>query len=375
MNFKNQFCPKPFEYLDIHYVDGEFRAYMCCPTWLPVNLGDIEKVGFKNLWNGEIAKEIRKSILNESFLYCSEELCPEIQSQNLHDKNFLYKKDYLDYLSYTQGEVPHGPKILYFSEDRSCNLKCPSCRKDYISLSEEDVDHLISVREGFMPELMRDVESLNICSSGDPFASQIYRKFLFELEGRKYPSLKINLNTNGVLLTSHVFEKMNKVHANLGSIFISLDAATEATYNKVRVGGNWDKVIQNIRDLVQAKKRGIIDHLQLDFVVQDNNFHEMPQFVKLGKELGVDQVYFQRISNWGTYSREEFKRKDMAHPQHAQYKRFLEVCRHPLMRNGLIKKGNIQRFIPKSNRDKAIEFIKDFSWLRRTRTKLKKILN
>ncbi len=375
MSFKNQFCPKPFEYLDIHYVNGEFRCYMCCPTWLPVNLGDIGKTGLQEVWNGELAQEVRKSILNESFLYCNSELCPEIQSDNLHHKDFIFKKEYLEYLNHTSGVVPHGPRIVYFSEDRTCNLACPSCRKDYISLPQEEVDHLFKVREGLMPELMSSVESLNICSSGDPFASQIYRDFLFNLQGSKYPKLAINLNTNGVLLTAEVFERMSKIHHNLDSIFISLDAATKSTYDIVRRGGNWEAVIENIKFLVKAKKQGHLKHLQIDFVVQDNNFHEMPAFVELGKKLGVDKVYFQRISNWGTYSQEEYIKKNMASPKHHQYQRFLEICKHPQMRSSIIKKGNIQSFIPKGAKDQWIDFIKGLSWVRKSRNQLLKFLD
>ena len=368
--FKGKFCPKPFEYLDIHYVDGEFRAYMCCPTWLPVNIGDIEKLGFEALWNGPKAIEIRKSILNESFLYCDSKLCPEIQADNLHDKNYIYKKEYLDDLKLEDGVVPRGPRIVYFSEDRSCNLSCPSCRSDYINLPSAEVDRLLKVREGFMPELMRDVESLNICSSGDPFASGIYRDFLFKFEGHKYPRLTINLNTNGVLLTADVFQRMKKIHGNLGSIFISLDAARESTYNIVRRGGDWKKVIANIKNLVEMRKQGLFQHLQLDFVVQDTNYREMPEFVKLGKELGVDQVYFQRISNWGTYSKVEFLKKDMAAPTHPEYEHFKQVCLHPLMRESIIKKGNINGFIPASTKDQMKSFLKEFTFLRSLRQKL-----
>jgi len=374
MSFKNQFCPKPFEYLDIHYVDGEFRCYMCCPTWLPVNIGDIGSHGLQAIWNGKLAQEIRKSILNESFRYCNAELCPEIQSDNLHHKDYMFKKEYREYLNHTEGIVPNGPRIVYFSEDRTCNLACPSCRKDYISLPQEEVNHILKIREGFMPELMSEVESLNICSSGDPFASQIYRDFLFNLEGKRYPKLAINLNTNGVLLTEQAFERMNKIHQNLDSIFISLDAATKETYDVVRKGGDWEKALENIKYLVTQRKKGNLKYLQLDFVVQDNNFHEMPSFVKLGKKLGVDKVYFQRISNWGTYSSSEYQKKNMADPSHPAHQRFLQVCKHPLMRSSIIKKGNLQSFIPKGAKDHWISFLKELSWIRKMRHQILRVL-
>ncbi|MCF8059590.1 MAG: hypothetical protein K9K67_09855 [Bacteriovoracaceae bacterium] len=373
MDLKNKFCPKPFEYLDIHFVEGEFRCYVCCPTWLPVSVGDIGKGGLEAVWNGDLIKEIRKSMLNSSFLYCDKSLCPEIQAGTLHHKDYIYKSDYKEYLNYEDGQVPHGPKIVYFSEDRTCNLACPSCRKDYITLNDDLFDHLKGTRDKFLPDLMKDVENLNICSSGDPFSSRLYREFLFQFEGDQYPKLKINLNTNGVLLTPEVFQKMSGIHRNLSQIFISIDAAKEESYNIVRKGGQWQKLLDNISGLVQFRKKGLIDHLQLDFVVQDHNYREMPAFVKLGRSLGVDKVYFQRISNWGTFNDQEFAKRDVLSPSHPQHLHFLDVCRHPLMRDKIVKKGNLSSFIPKAQREKFYQFLKSFKFLRRMRKRVLEI--
>ncbi len=370
VDLKNKFCPKPFEYLDIHYVEGEFRCYVCCPTWLPVSIGDLGTQSVQDVWNGNLIQEIRRSMHDGSFRYCDKVLCPEIQGETLHDKDYIYKSEYKDYLTYTDGKVPHGPRILYFSEDRTCNLACPSCRTDYITLKDDLFEELKGKREQFLPELMRDVESLNICSSGDPFSSRLYREFLFEFEGKRFPKLEINLNTNGVLLTKEVFQRMKNIHGNLGGIFVSLDAATKETYSIVRKGGDWSQLQKNLEDLVQFRKQGLFDHLQLDFVVQDHNYREMPLFVELGKKLGVDKVYFQRISNWGTFSAKEYQERDVLNPQHPLHQHFLDVCRHPLMKSSLIKKGNISRFIPPSKKDHLLNFLKSFKGLRRVRKKL-----
>lgn len=370
MNLENKFCAKPFEYLDIHYVNDEFRCYVCCPTWLPVSVGDLGKSSVQEVWNGSLIREIRQSMLDGSFKFCDKNLCPEIQGGTLHEKKYIFKSEYQSYLTYTDGKVPTGPRILYFSEDRTCNLACPSCRTDYITLKDDLFEELKGKRDQYLPELMTDVESLNICSSGDPFSSRLYREFLFEFDGSRFPKLKINLNTNGVLLTKEVFLKMKNIHKNLGNIFISLDAATLETYKIVRKGGDWEKLIQNIKDLVEFRRQGLFDHLQLDFVVQDHNYREMPLFVELGRGLGVDKVYFQRISNWGTFSAEEYKERDVVTSGHPLHQHFLDICAHPLMRNKIIKKGNISRFIPPSKRDHVFSFLKQFKFLRLIRKKI-----
>ena len=70
-------------------VNGD--VYPCCPGWLKddtnpagYDFGNIYKDKWKDIWNGEKAQEFRKSILDGSFKYCNENLCPHLQ--NVHSK-------------------------------------------------------------------------------------------------------------------------------------------------------------------------------------------------------------------------------------------------------------------------------------------------
>ena len=90
---------------------------------------------------------------------------------------------------------------------------------------------------------------------------------------------------------------MKKIHPNIHSIFISLDASFETTYNQIRRGGNFKLVKKNIAFLVTQRKKNILKKIQLDFVVQDNNFHEMPDFVKLAEAYGAKGIRCSKPEN------------------------------------------------------------------------------
>jgi len=51
--------------------------------------------------------------------------------------------------------------------------------------------------------------------------------------------------------------------------------------------------------LAELHDQGKIRNFKINFVVQRDNYHEMPEFVKLGKSLGVDTVEFLRMNNFG----------------------------------------------------------------------------
>lgn len=363
------FCPKPFEYLDIHFVNGEVQCYVCCPTWLPTPIGPDKGDEFPDIWNNEKIQKIRKSILDGSYSYCDKDVCPEIQSGNLHDKRFAQDPYHQKLIKEQKLILDKGPRIINFSEDRTCNLSCPSCRTNIISIGQEEIDKIKAFRETYLPKLLETVEFIYICSAGDPFASPIYKDFLYNLDGSKYPNLKIHLITNGVLFTEEVWKKMSKIHSNIDKVFVSLDAAKVDTYNIVRRGGDLPKAITNIKFLSSLRAENKLAHLQLDFVVQDTNFREMPEFVELGKKLKVDKVYFQRISNWGTYSKEQYDSKNVLSPSHPEHNDFLKVCSNKILSHTIVKKGNLASFFPINGKEKLKSFLKKFTIIRYIRIK------
>mgnify|MGYP000329895973 FL=1 len=71
VDLKNYTCSVPFTSLEIH----NNVCFVCCPSWLP-NKVELRKISLKDVYNSEPIIDIRNSILDGSFKYCSKELCP-----------------------------------------------------------------------------------------------------------------------------------------------------------------------------------------------------------------------------------------------------------------------------------------------------------
>lgn len=71
---------------------------------------------------------------------------------------------------------------------------------------------------------------------------------------------------------------------------ISLDGASQETYVQYRVGGDFDKVINNIKKLNEYKKKynSPFPELGWQFIVFGHNEHELPKARKMAKELGME---------------------------------------------------------------------------------------
>ena len=116
--------------------------------------------------------------------------------------------------------------------------------------------------------------------------------------------MQIALQTNGVLLTPRIWQRMKGVHRNISSIIISFDAATEETYGVTRRGGHWTTLLANSARMGELRTSGEVKKLRFDFVVQKANFREMKAFVQLTQSLGADCAYFSRLLDWGTWPKD-----------------------------------------------------------------------
>src|SRR3989304_7631169 len=80
--FKNKqlFCSKPFKWFEVFRWNQTAEVYLCCAGWLDTSIGRLQYQTIEEIWNGEKAQEIRRSILDGSFKYCNRSLCPYLQT-------------------------------------------------------------------------------------------------------------------------------------------------------------------------------------------------------------------------------------------------------------------------------------------------------
>jgi wyosine [tRNA(Phe)-imidazoG37] synthetase (radical SAM superfamily) len=310
---KHYICKVPFEYLEVHHMG----VYSCCPAWLPTKLTDVDDV--KNVWKSETLKKVQESILDGSYSHCVEELCPvlsELINQGTVDRGFFITKDEFAKNDYTD------PKIINYSFDRSCNLSCPSCRKEPIMANNDEISEIDVTIKDIENSYGEKLKGLYISGTADPFASKSFRKLLTQFDRKKYPNVQdIHLHTNALLLNKTMWDKMDKVQSIIRIVEISIDASTKETYETIRRGGNWETLIENLKFIATLP----IKEKRISMVVQDSNFMEMELFYDTMMSIfnNKARIFFKRIDNWGTYSNEEFKEKEVFKEDHPMFNMFL----------------------------------------------------
>jgi len=318
---KDYVCLQPFEFAEFF----DYKSYMCCPNWLPVDLGDPMKI--QENWNSEKADNVRRSMLDGSYKYCIESRCPKLTGlKEGKTDGFMHKDEFLKRID-EYATSPY-PKSVKFNFDQSCNLKCPSCRHEKINYEGEQRTRTEEIMTAIEQQLSDGLTHIECTGSGDPFFSRTFRKWLMNFDITLYPNLKsIHLHTNATLWNHSNWSRMTKVHKFIKSAEISIDAATQDTYeNHTRLGGVWADLQENLHYIA---KLPYLDRVTLSFVVQQQNYEEMVMFYEMAQRIFGDshinwEIFYNRVVNWGTFTKDQFEYIDVGNPEHPEYPELLK---------------------------------------------------
>ncbi len=335
---KDRFCPRPFEVLETRS-DG--TANTCCNAWMPASMGRIEAVSAEALWNSPAAQEIRRSVLDGDYRYCSRTFCPKIAGRSLPHRDEVRNAEHRAILAQRRTVVQRGPQRLLLSHDRSCNLSCPSCRREPILAGKAEQDRLNRLADEVLLPLLRDARTVKVTGSGDPFGSHHFRYLLKGLSRTASAGLKLEIQTNGQLLDERAWEELG-LEGRVDSIWVSIDAARAPTYEQLRRGGSHARLMRNLGLMAALRRDGRFRHFQLDAVVQAANLDELDKIVALVRELGADLVSFQRLRNWGTFSVAEFAGLDVASPAHPRHAELRAMLSRPCFQGTHVDLGNLK---------------------------------
>jgi organic radical activating enzyme len=339
-----KFCIKPFE--EFHVLEGS--THLCCASWLPASAGNLNSVDWQEVWNSYSAQTIRASVHDGSFRHCNKTACPLIQGNSLATSSDVAQRSdrWSKIVTEQETALEHGPVDVNLAYDRTCNLSCPSCRISRYAADEATRTRYDVLQERAILPMLREAKSVFITGSGDPFASKNFRRLLERLTPDEYPDLKFRIMTNAMLFTPREWERFPALHRRVMALQISIDGASKDTHELLRRGARWEVMERNLRFAADLLKDNLIDQLQLSFTVQLENFHEMGMACTLAEDLKVNHIYFGRLTNWGTFTTEEYANKAVFVPSHPRHEDFLAAMADPRLRAPRVALGNLTEFLP-----------------------------
>lgn len=321
---------------DLPFGDVEIQAngdvFMCCPGWNPASIGNLLKEDMHSIWNGEKAKVVRESVTDGSYRYCNAKTCPAMIAGG--GNRIVPKETFVD-------PKLQFPRNMAFSIDNTCNLICPSCRTyKIITLEESAHQRALKILRTAFSSVFKEPHdqpiTLTFDGVGEIFFSPVYRE-IFETEEvfktpDKWPGFKTVLCTNGTMMTEKIQKKYSVLFDRMLGIRLSIDAGNKESYEKVRCGGDWELLWENINFLYQnTLKNNKSKSWAWNLILQEDNFESIPDLIKLAYQYpdNLPDIYIVNMLNWGTYSQEEFDKKAVWFIGSPKYNKAKEILSLP----------------------------------------------
>jgi MoaA/NifB/PqqE/SkfB family radical SAM enzyme len=184
----------------------------------------------------------------------------------------------------------HAPVCLYLETTNRCNLLCTTCPRTYEEL-EPPADmswDLFTAIVDQVPNLQRAV----LHGVGEPMLVKNLSRMVRYLKDR---GTYVLFNTNGTVLN----EKNGRalIVAGLDELRVSLDAANAKSYLAVRGKDYFHRILRNVRAFraLQEREGHAKPRVSAWLTGLRETIEELPEFVRVAAEIGVKEVYLQRL--------------------------------------------------------------------------------
>lgn len=192
-------------------------------------------------------------------------------------------------LPYTLG-IPYS---LVVEPASVCNLNCTTCPA---GLNHKMCAPAILRMEDFKKTIDMIGEYLTfiqLWSWGEPFLNPDLAEMIAYARRR---DIVVITSTNAHFLSDD--ENMIKlVHSGLNELILAVDGTTQAVYEQFRPGGDLNRILEGIQNLVRIRNNEgcTTPRLHMRMVINPYNEEQKDDFLRLAQEMGVDIVSYKKI--------------------------------------------------------------------------------
>ncbi|MFN8395177.1 MAG: radical SAM protein [Bacteroidia bacterium] len=260
------------------------QVYSCCFNKAYV-LGTYPEQSIREIWKGQALKAQRKAIKRWDMSLGCQGCHSLIQSGNF---NALPLRNYDRFAARSWG----WPAKMDFELFNTCNLECIMCRGEFSSTIRKNREGLPPIESPYDAAFFDQVEEFipHLKSShflgGEPFLIPQYID-LWERMAAINPALAVSVQTNCTVLNQRTKDLLERMNFHIS---VSIDSVSAENYPKIRVNGNWDRVLENLRHFRDyTRRRGTL--LTMAFCPMPQNWRELPDAVHFCNEWEMPLMF------------------------------------------------------------------------------------
>ncbi|MBN1586926.1 MAG: radical SAM protein [Candidatus Omnitrophica bacterium] len=273
-------CYAPFTTLDF----GPFGDVIVCCANHAQRVGNVREQSLREIWHSKAMEELRDALTQYDFSKGCDR-CAWYVAQGDFKTSFSKKDDVYD----IGPEWIKGPLKMDFRLSNICNFACIMCHGDCSSRIRKEVQKLPPIEspyaEPFFSQLKEFLPRLQYSwfTGGEPFlVEDNYR--IWDMMIECAPQIRLRITTNGSILTPRVQEILENL--TLVDLCVSIDGATKQTFEKVRRGAHFEKVVEHL-DYFSEYCRRTGANLRFSTCGLLQNWHELPDIFLLAARYGA----------------------------------------------------------------------------------------
>jgi MoaA/NifB/PqqE/SkfB family radical SAM enzyme len=184
------------------------------------------------------------------------------------------------------------PYLIEVEPTTHCNLRCTMCENTYW---KEERQHMRFADFLYILNQFPRLAWIGFTGIGESLTNPDYLQMCKLVKDR---GIYLEMFDNFTLWTSDISRQM--VDMGVNHVLPSIDGATKATYESIRVGAKWETVVTNLSNLfkIKAEKGKHFPEVTIHYIVQKANVHECAKILTLARDCAQDDsvaVYFTQM--------------------------------------------------------------------------------
>lgn len=267
------------------FCDGRISC-SCRDTIGVFNLGNVFNQSVFDVWHGTGYNSLRNLFMRNKI---PSRFCATCSGMELLNKESI-TYDVVDF-----------PKGLFLENTARCNLNCFACKRDIIAktravftMPKEKVMKVLNEICDYQPPL----SFLLMLGQGEPFLDSNFCSYVSFIKS-KVPNMAILTSTNAIPLDNEN-KIVEIINSGIDRITFSIDGATEQSYLKYQIGGDFKKALSNMKKFIEIRnkmhsKKPLIIWQYILFRWNDSR-KEIKLAQEISKNIGVDKLEFHTTS-------------------------------------------------------------------------------
>ena len=177
------------------------------------------------------------------------------------------------------------PRTLFIETVKGCNFKCIMCKGGTFAKEYMSFDRFKRIVDMFQDAFLLYPYS----AYGEPFLNkEIYKMLSYAVKKNFYTFVNSNFS---------VIDVKRFLEIQVDQITVSIDSINPERFKKIRVNGDFNLVVRNLRKLIELKRKRNYKKpiISLKMVVMKENLDEVEDVINFVMKEGIERFYIESV--------------------------------------------------------------------------------